>query len=184
MSHEHSFFWVNLSLFFLKEKGRKGQSLTPDFMLSMAIFLALFVFGTFLWVITYSSGTTTQNFESANLQISDIAETLVRSQGNPTNWTNDTVVIIGLAKEDHLLDENKLIELEKVTYANMKKSLGIQKEDINITIQNITGAVIKSYGLPIDSLSKNIVPIDRTAVLEYNSGKRELVIVKVRLWYS
>lgn len=166
---------------FLKEKG-KGQALTPDFLFSMVIFLALLAFGSMLWVTTYSGNVSTENSQNLALKAAEISESLVRSQGIPTNWTNDTVSVIGLAKEDHLLSESKLLELEKMSYANIRSILGIGNVDVNITIHNLTGTIVKSYGIPISVSAETVVPIDRRAVLEYSSGKKEIVIVKVRLW--
>ena len=81
----------------------KGQALSPDFLFSMSIFLVLVALSTVLWTSTYAKGSSAKGIEELSLKAVDISESLVRSPGVPTDWTNETASIIGLAEEDHLL---------------------------------------------------------------------------------
>ena len=89
----------------------KGQLLTIDFALSMVIFLTILLTLITLWA----------NFDTQIRDLEDrrdmqtlavaVSDSLVRSPGNPGNWTSATVKSIGLAEQERILSLDKILKL-------------------------------------------------------------------------
>ena len=119
--------------------GARGQSLAIDTMSAILVFLLVTGSLTWLW--------TSKALEAENLLYEDEIEilaeraldTLVRSPGLPENWENlevDKINVIGLAKRDRVLEEEKINKLMQMSqeYEHYMQVQGFWKFDTNPNI--------------------------------------------------
>jgi hypothetical protein len=158
---------------------KKGQVWSLDFVVALVIFsIALYFF--------YSYGSAsldTQNEEIGEMQIQaeKLSQNLI-SSGYPTNWTNSTVISIGLTDGNTRLDPNKVLEFSKINYQHAKNSLST-KYDFQITFRdrnnqtlNILGEELLGKNISLEDPA-NIIPTKR--FLFYNS---EIISMEVLIW--
>lgn len=123
----------------LPTTGAKGQSMAIDTMSAILIFLL--VSGSLTWVWT------TKAIEAENLlyesEIEIMAEraidTLIRSTGLPKNWEKleiDAIEVIGLAKRDRILEEEKINKFFQLAreYKHHTQVQGFWKFDTDPTV--------------------------------------------------
>ena len=151
----------------------------------------------FFAIIAYYNMSSNLNYGKTNLEeiLSDgkyISSSLL-SGGIPANWTNDSVVKIGLTDEDYRLNHEKLVKFAELPYSKSKSrfSTGLEYfiffEDINGTMINLTQCgfgspkadlVIQDGKCAYVNLSradpKNIVNIERFLI--YNSTIIKMVV--------
>lgn len=119
--------------------GARGQSLAIDSMSAILVFLLVTGSLTWLW--------TSKALEAENLLYEDEMEimaeraldTLVRSPGLPENWESlkvDEVKMVGLAKRDRVLEEEKINKLMQMSqeYEHYMQVQGFWKFDTNPTV--------------------------------------------------
>jgi len=115
------------------------------------------------------------------IQAEKLSQNLI-SSGYPTNWTNSTVISIGLTDGNTRLDPNKVLEFSKINYQHAKNSLST-KYDFQITFRdrnnqtlNILGEELLGKNISLEDPA-NIIPTKR--FLFYNS---EIISMEVLIW--
>ena len=104
---------------------RKGQTMSADFLLSLALFLVILALIIPLWDVT------TTSFRDRELQrdivhtANVVADLLVESQGSPPTWNATHVSSIGLANADRTLNVSKLHQLVTMEYASALGALKV-----------------------------------------------------------
>jgi hypothetical protein len=87
-----------------------GQIFSGEFVVSYLIFLVVLMLLLYLWNTTTRGILDSDTQYSINEASVDVAEQLVRTPGNPFNWTARNVSSIGLANESRRLMRYKIIE--------------------------------------------------------------------------
>ncbi|MFH0817836.1 MAG: hypothetical protein V1909_04335 [Candidatus Micrarchaeota archaeon] len=128
---------------------RRGQLLTTDFILSLTIFLAILLSTMSLWASVDTQIKDSESRRDMQAITTTISESLVRSQGYPKNWTNETVKMIGLANEEHVLDINKILSLKHMNYDNVSSILRLANYNYYISITDgagydLTSGIVRS----------------------------------------
>lgn len=109
------------------------------------------------------------------------------TEGVPSNWTNETVVRIGLLTNNRV-DQNKLLQLYNISYEESKLYLGVNNDYLlffekNNSIINITrcgygGITMTNCSINVSSIvSNNLVKITRLTI--FNSS---IVEMKIYVW--
>ncbi|MFB6294776.1 MAG: hypothetical protein ABEI97_03380, partial [Candidatus Nanohaloarchaea archaeon] len=70
-----------------------------------------------------------------------IADLLVRGPGVPSNWTADTVELVGLTEPDHVIKEGKLDAFANLSYAEQRDLLRTREHDFHLQILRGRGTV-------------------------------------------
>jgi len=160
----------------------KAQIWSFDYVVSAVIFVTAMIIILFFW-----SNATTQTLEQTQLsemqeKTLTVSDVLIRNPGSPDNWTNLTVVVLGLAGEEKILDRDKLFNFTYTDYTKSKSILGIGKFEFyfqllysNDTQVAIDGVNITVGLLPVDA--KIVTPVERYVLLD-----GEIVKVNFYLW--
>ena len=147
-----------------------------DFFLAVVILIFIIGFYISTWgstIIAIQMKSDRTEMENIIFGISDL---LIKSEGLPGDWNESNVIVIGLAKEDHVLDENKVSSFVTLPIDKTKKLLGIVNFNFFFRLKNIDGTILEDYGnYPIDAEE---VIVSRRLVL-YNN---EIINMEFGLW--
>ncbi len=121
---------------------RIGQIFTTDFVISIFLFLVLVNASYLLWIEAHNQQTGLSEERLLQQQSHHSASILARTPGYPANWTVDDVKIIGLAEPDHVLQEQKMIQLNDMSTDEIRQGLGYSSEtNFVINVTNETGTM-------------------------------------------
>ena len=110
---------------------------------------------------------------------------LVKNPGLPPDWASQhevnssTVSSIGFASKENILDYERLEKAESIGYDELKKILGLKKEEAHITVRDLSNSsrpVLFEYGLPSGDTS--------IVVRRYGLLNGSIVELQVSLYYS
>ncbi len=163
----------------MSETCRKGQTSMGDFLIGFM----LFIFVIILVAKALFTHMSSDSFYELEKEAYSISETLA-GPGYPLDWTNETVVKLGLT-DSYRLNTSKLSEYSKINYSDTRKYLGTKSDyvfffkDHNSTL-NISSCM---FGSP-DNIAgcefvagaeiEDIIKFDR--LLIYNSSIVKMVV--------
>lgn len=128
-------------------KKKKGQVLSPDFILSIFIFTAILFLSYTIWNITYEKSVRFYKTEEMQRKAFYISNTLINTPGIPENWNTTDVRMIGLKNAgDDTLDTEKLISFKLLSYSESKSALGTGSYGYNINITDSVNNPLKIGG--------------------------------------
>ncbi len=119
--------------------GRRGQLLTTDFILSLAIFLAILLASMNIWANVDTQIKDAEARRDMQAITTDVSENLVRNPGYPKDWTNETVRVIGLAKDEHVIEIGKILQLKHTDYDKVRDLLRLGNYNYRIWITDAAG---------------------------------------------
>lgn len=139
---------ANLSLIPMKgkrhSKKKKGQIFTTDFMISVAVFIGVLITIITLWNgidIHIKEVESRREMHSIAISVSDA---LIRSPGFPPSWNSTNVQSIGLAKEEYVLDQQKLMSLIGLDYDTARSIMRLGNYHMLIYVSDISGHNVSS----------------------------------------
>ena len=140
------------------------------------VFVILLVFTIVFWFNSVSSAQNSvvrNRMEFTAISISDI---LLKSPGEPSNWTNNTanIQMLGLATSQNVLSTAKLANFSNISYSNMKTILGVTSE-FYFYVQDLNGSRLYEAGNSTLS-GDNIVAITRFAVLNNQKVRMRVTV--------
>ncbi|MEA3513880.1 MAG: hypothetical protein U9R34_00200 [Nanoarchaeota archaeon] len=157
---------------------KRGQIWYSDFIVAVLIFsLALMLYYSH---ITNSSMQEDAIMEELVADGKSISSALI-SGGSPTNWTNTTVIRIGITNNDHRINQTKIDEFYAMEYLTAHRLFGTRFNHY-IFFENSTGNRINITGgetigtEPSDH--KRLIQITRFMIYE-----SEIIKMKVQIWW-
>ncbi|MFH1126991.1 MAG: hypothetical protein ABIG84_00445 [archaeon] len=117
-------------------KKKKGQVLSPDFILSIVIFTAILFLSYTIWNISYEKSTRFYKTEEMQRKAFYISNALINTPGVPADWNTSDVMMIGLKNaDDDILDTEKILNFKLLSYSDSKALLGVGSYEyyINVT---------------------------------------------------
>ncbi|MBU0762778.1 MAG: hypothetical protein KKD39_07100 [Candidatus Altiarchaeota archaeon] len=148
---------------------KKGQIFTWDLIFGSMLFLVALAIALNIWESTYLQIRTTEDDYERNWLAETISEQLVRTTGEPGNWTPADVVSYGLTKTDatfkkttsRVLDPDKLLMLIDAFYDNYTKVrgdlLGSSKYNVYIELSCINQSNLACIqGLTLNSVENSV----------------------------
>ena len=156
--------------------GRKGQIWSMDFTVSLMIFLTALFSVMFAWNYISLDTLETQTMKDMQLKALALSDSLIRTPGLPSDWGQGDVQVVGLAREENVLNATKVdyfVSMSIYDYDRLRGLMDIGFYDFYFEVSDINGAVYQNTTIPISNTSVIVVPIERYAV--YNDR-----IVKVR----
>jgi len=110
-----------------------------------------------------------------------ISDSLIRSPGVPESWNISTVEIIGLAKEENVLNETKVAFLLNLTNEQIKTLLGIEAYNFYIELRNSNNETLEVDGKPIikgdyPSNAHFVIPVERVVLFGNTISKLLLIL--------
>jgi hypothetical protein len=149
----------------------KGQIFTSDFIISVFIFLTVFITANLLWVDLASQIKTDAEkteMQTLSLTVSDI---LVKTPGVPTNWTTANVISLGLASDENILNKTKILDFLAINYNRTRELLAMPGYNLYIVMKYRNGTIVEldgqlvAHGANISSAAMNIVKSQRVVVV-------------------
>ncbi len=155
---------------------KKAQVGTTDLFIAIFIFIVLMTAILMAWN-TYSKRLSESiEYNDIVLNAYYITDVLVKTPGQPHNWTSDNVEIIGLASNDRNISKSKVQEFTKIDYDLAKEKFNIERYDFYFQIEDPQGNnLIDPYGLI--GIGDNIVRISRLVIYE-----NEPAYLRLTLW--
>lgn len=160
----------------------RGQIWSFDYAVSLFIFVSVLILILFYWSYASTETVTQIQLEQIEDRALTASDLLIRSQGVPSNWTTSTVLSIGLAGEEKILNRTKLLAFEQLNYNTSKVVLGVGSYDFFFQLLHANGTVVSINGTAMTvGLSPTnasiIVPVERHVLYE-----GEIVTTQFQLW--
>lgn len=171
----------------LIEKKRKAQTISMDFYTSLIIFIMILGLSISLWDDSIKDVSWSIQVQEMNNYANKIADSLIRSQGYPLDWTNETVDVLGLVEKSHILNHEKALEMKNISSGKMAGLFGYAPYKLYIQVNNISdmpvliGGVNVTWGNYNHSLANSITKTTRHALLN-NNNTIERVSILVYIW--
>jgi len=166
---------------------KKGQVFGSDFILSAVLFLILLFASVELWNLTAAKYSNEGSNELMQKKAYSITDALIKTEGFPENWNNETVRIIGVSeKTPQVLNKIRLLNMKNISHLQMKRLWGVSDFNIRITFMNSTGETIIVDGIPLEYgqiplNQKDLVPLKRLVLIN-DSGTHIRSIMSFSIW--
>jgi len=160
----------------LYSKKSKAQTIMIDFFFAIIILIfiiELYISGWGRSVLGIGLKEQRNEMELLALEISDM---FIKSSGIPGDWNESTVLAIGLAQKDHILDPDKVDEFTDLSIDKTKELLGISNLDFYFKLDYVQGENIEEYGSSPTN-SEEIVVVRRLVL--YNNRE---AFMEIWLW--
>ena len=165
---------------------RKAQTLSPDFTISFVIFLMIIVMGIKLWDIASEKELWIDDIDDLQKKARTTADILILTPGMPEGWDNETVVFLGLAEEDHVLNKTKLLYFRNLSYERARALMRIGANDFKLNMKYKNGSVLvmdgenMTYGKEYAN-ADNVVHSERLTLVN-DSGNLFIAKLDLILW--
>jgi hypothetical protein len=152
----------------------RAQAWSFDFMASVVVFFVILTILFFAWeYITFQNEDLIIFNEMENSALS-IADTLIRTPGFPEHWNETNVQIMGLASEENVLNETKILMFVQMDYDYAKRILGVPAYHFYFQVLYLNDTQAKANGtdlvLGLDPLnytnSTMVIPIERHIIFD------------------
>ena len=90
-------------------RNRKAQASSTELLIAYFIFFLALTMAVVLWTDTTETINNRERLTDFEELSSNIAEKIIRTPGDPSNWTSDKVSVIGLAYEPRTLSPEKIL---------------------------------------------------------------------------
>ena len=167
-----------------EHKGMKAQAWSFDFMASVTVFFLVVITLFFVWEYTVYQNTEQMIFNEMENKALMTADMMIRTKGFPEQWNDSNVQLIGLADDENVLDETKMITFVGMDYENTKMILGIPSYEYFFQVVHLNGTQAQSQGtdliLGIDPTglvnSSVVVPIERYVLFDHRVAKLRFML--------
>jgi len=129
---------------------RRGQAVSTDYIVGVAIFLLLLGAITMMWEKTVYRVAADYKIREMTYATARAADLLVKSPGTPNNWEQNTSTLkaVGAAQDDRVLSDAKLTSITGLNYTAVRKYLGVGEFDVYVRVENATGSLKYELGSP------------------------------------
>lgn len=132
----------------MQTSNRKGQMLSPDFVLGLVIFSIVLIIGFTLWDVSYRRSVWFYDIELMQDKALYASSKLLNTPGVPQDWDTTNVVMVGLKDNESLaLDADKILNFRRLGYNNSRELLGIGSFDYYINVTDSSGKQLKIDGV-------------------------------------
>ena len=137
----------------LSSKKSKAQLISSEFFIALVVITLLFSVSVVFW--NQSTFRIKESEERTNIEIATLAisDHLLKSSGLPSDWEDNTSTTfsLGLVKDDHRLDTNKLKSFVKLDYNTTKKMLGIDSYEFYFRLVDQNNSLLKIDGTNLET---------------------------------
>ena len=164
--------------------GKKGQGIAVDFLCAALIFLL--VLNATINLINSSNRSLADKtlLNELNAKTGQTLDMLVRTEGIPGNWeekTIDETAMVGLAKRDRVLDNEKASKLAEWASVyrsgdyNKVRALILTGYDYYFRITSANGTVLKETGKPSQEIEEKMLAITARRAVNFE-GEEAIAI--------
>jgi len=145
----------------------KGQVSSIDILVSTIIFILIFISLRGVWLENISEAENGFYFSELQLKSETALDSLVKTEGYPSDWSISNVELIGLAEKPLVLSETKVSNLVLMDYNTAKDLLGLGSYDFKFDIISENPVNNVSVGKTLDA-NVFVYSVKRTVV--YKGG--------------
>ena len=164
----------------------RAQAWSLDFISSVTVFFMILVVLFFAWEYSTYQSTEQMVFNEMENKAIITVDTLIRTRGYPEFWSSSDVEILGLASEENVLNETKILEFVGMDYGQARSLLGIPSQNFHFSLMHLNGSVVRSQGTDLESgldptLFTNttlVVPVERYILFDHRVAR-----VRFILWH-
>ncbi|MFH0860477.1 MAG: hypothetical protein V1921_04700 [Candidatus Altiarchaeota archaeon] len=177
----------------------RSQLFGGEFFFAFFIFMMILTIIFFMWSYTLREIRKSNDFVDMQETAVNIGEQLLRTPGNPENWTAANAISVGLSNESRNLVGDKILRfidmMDQSKYDNScagnisnyycsKYLLGVGKYDFHFQMTYLNGTVFQVYGRDaitgMEAVNEtNIITVQRSALYE-----SQIVRIVLTLWYG
>ncbi len=175
---------------FGKKSGRnKAQVFSAEVLLGYTIFSLTIIIVLFLWTVTLQEIKNSENFYAMEETVLDMGEKLVKTPGQPLNWTEDDVLNIGLTEttEPRILRERKIFDFVMImnsSYEDRSNLLGLGKYDFYFNMTDIDGKTIEIRNVSCYTGKKPDAPVEMITITRTALLNQTIVKIFLTVWYG
>lgn len=167
---------------FPSQPGRRmsAQAWSLDFIISSVIFFFVIVLVISAWNYTSTQSAEQLDFNEAESTALTVSDSIIRTQGIPTDWNTSNVRSIGLADEANILNDTKLLRFASLSYQTSRVLLTgefnfyFELRQLDNKLVAINGTNITAGMQPLNP--RIIVPVDRYVLHQRRPAKIRLVV--------
>jgi len=162
----------------------RGQAWSMDFMSSVIVFFMIVIVLFFVWEYIVYQNTEQMIFNEMESKGMFIVDTIIRTPGYPVNWDAGNVEILGLATDENVLNESKLISFVSLDYDDSRRLMGVpsynfffQIVDLNGTQSQASGVDLVSGSDPVGMTNSTVVvPTERYVLFDHKVAKVRFIL--------
>jgi len=138
----------------------KGQVSSYDVLVAIIIFLMMFIVLKQIPMNNLTEAIDDFSYNEMRLYSQQAMDSMLKTNGYPTNWAAGDVEIIGLAQKQNILDEEKVTEFLLLDYGDARNMLALGKYDFNFLVDSVDDSKDFSFGVNIQE-NKEVIVIER-----------------------
>ena len=138
----------------------KGQVSSYDVLVAIIIFLMMFIVLKQIPMNNLTEAIDDFSYNEMRLYSQQAMDSMLKTNGYPTNWAAGDVEIIGLAQKQNILDEEKVTEFLLLDYGDARNMLALGKYDFNFLVDSVDDSKDFSFGVNIQE-DKEVIVIER-----------------------
>jgi hypothetical protein len=163
---------------------RKAQAWSMDFAASVVIFITALAIAIFALNYTLNQNQQTIEMNVMENAAMSASDALVRQPGIPEDWNSSSVVTLGLASQENILNESKLQNFLSMDNDTIKTLLGIGNYNFYFEVRYPNGSLASlPNGEQIGkgdqpSGASTIIPVERYVIYMEKIARLRLVLWK------
>jgi hypothetical protein len=162
----------------------KGQAWSFDFMASVTIFFLILVVLFFVWEYAAFQNADQMIFNDMQDRAMTTVDTIIRVKGYPEDWNESSVEVLGLASDENILNESKILMFVGMDYPEAQRLLGISDYNFYFQLIHLNGSQSYANGTALvagidPTLYQNttsIVPITRLVTFDHRVAKLRFML--------
>ena len=162
----------------------KGQAWSMDFIASVTVFFMILIVLFFTWEYTTFQNTQQMVFNELENKALITTDTLIRTKGYPESWNDSNVLIIGLASEENILNETKILTFVNMDYDTIRSILGIPSYNFHFQVLNLNDTQARAQGTDLvhgydPTLFQNstiVIPVERYILFDHRVAKFRFIL--------
>jgi hypothetical protein len=162
----------------------KAQAWSFDFMASVVVFFMIMAVLFFVWEYTTFQNEDQMLFNDMQNNALTITDTIIRTRGFPEHWNESSVQVMGLASEENVLNETKILMFVQMDYENTKRILGIPAYQFYFQILHLNNSQAQANGTDLvqglDPLgfqnSTMVVPLERYILFDSKVARLRFIL--------
>ncbi len=149
-----------------------------DFAVSLVIFSLIVGLLLFAWNHSIQGTASQVSLHTIENEAITISDTLIRVPGIPADWNASSVEVLGLAEEENVLNDTKVLRFVGMDYNLSKRLLEIANMEFyfsvrypNDTVMQLNGTSLVKGTDPLGQDSTFVVPVERYVLLNGKIAK-------------
>ena len=162
----------------------QGQAWSFDFLASVTIFFMVLIVLFFAWEYSVVQNTDQMIFNDMESRTLNTVDTMIRIKGFPEHWNETTVEVLGLASEENILNETKIVMLVNMDYDDVRRIMGLYPYQFYFQVLNLNNTQAESGGTAlvtgldptVYTNSTAVVPVERYILFDHAVAKLRFML--------